>query len=548
MTTTAGGWSAITASVRGASHERSGKPNQDAVRVVQAGGSVPGLVAAVCDGHGGNRYVRSDVGSRLGAETACELGKRALKDLGTAPGSEAVSAYLLNELAPAIVERWRDQVLRHVADAPFTAEEAQAAGGVVLDDDPHISYGCTLVLAVASKEWVGLLQIGDGDAVVVNGAVATEPVPGDERLVGGETTSLCLPGAAGDARAAVLSAPLPETVMLSSDGYANSFASPTWFQDAGLDMRDQLARNGLDGVESRLAGWLADSAVAGGDDVSMALLHREGATAAPVSAAMPTTADKTVRAPAPPAATASSPPPQPAEGRSFGVVPLAVALVAGLLVGVLGGWVVGGGSGESATPSTVPTTVTTASTTTAPSAPTTPNVDLREGDVVLTFLPIPPIGSDTGQAGTQPQLLSGGSVIIVNTLRPNEPDPRRLSDASTAPAYPPEGWRFGDRSLDPTSNRQRRITGIVSYATYGDYVYGVTTGSTLNVYDRTGQPLPPGEDVKPIPAVSGSIGSPAPGGSTPPTASGGSTTSTKPGASTPSTDAPKTTNSSPGGD
>ncbi|HEY4609378.1 MAG TPA: protein phosphatase 2C domain-containing protein, partial [Ilumatobacteraceae bacterium] len=65
MTTTAGRWAAVTASVRGASHERNGKPNQDAVRVVQAKGSTPGLVAAVCDGHGGDRYVRSDVGSRL---------------------------------------------------------------------------------------------------------------------------------------------------------------------------------------------------------------------------------------------------------------------------------------------------------------------------------------------------------------------------------------------------------------------------------------------------------------------------------------------------
>ena len=64
VTTTSGRWAAATASVRGASHERDGKPNQDAVRVVQVVGKTAGLVAAVCDGHGGNRYVRSDVGAR----------------------------------------------------------------------------------------------------------------------------------------------------------------------------------------------------------------------------------------------------------------------------------------------------------------------------------------------------------------------------------------------------------------------------------------------------------------------------------------------------
>jgi hypothetical protein len=122
-----------------------------------------------------------------------------------------------------------------------------------------------------------LLQIGDGDVTVVREARAESPVPGDDRLVGGETTSLCLPTAAADARVCVLVDPLPDTLILTSDGYANSFASPTWRTDAGIDLRHQILRIGLDGVR-RLLAWLPTRR-RGGDDVSMALVQRADAPA-----------------------------------------------------------------------------------------------------------------------------------------------------------------------------------------------------------------------------------------------------------------------------
>ena len=273
MTARAGAWEAATASVRGSSHERNGMPNQDAVRIVPIDGRTPGLVAAVCDGHGGDRYVRSDIGSELGVQVACDVAKNLIEVYGAESNLAAVRARLQGAVVTTIVDRWRECVLADVRNRPFTRDELIGAG-VSSDAEAVISYGCTLVLAALGPSWVALLQIGDGDATIVRQHHAESPIPGDDRLIGDETTSLCLPTAVADARVAVLGEPVPETIILTSDGYANSFASETWRTDVGLDFQNHIKRIGIAGVESHLSEWLAESALAAGDDVTMALMQR----------------------------------------------------------------------------------------------------------------------------------------------------------------------------------------------------------------------------------------------------------------------------------
>jgi Protein phosphatase 2C len=431
VTAGAGGWVAATASVRGASHERTGKPNQDAVRVVQVDGPNPGLVAAVCDGHGGERYVRSDVGSRLGVEVACSVARRMLETVGEQPKLAAVEAHLTGTVAPAIVDRWRERVLAEVERHPFTDEERTRAGSP-LDADPFVSYGCTLVLAVLARSWVGLLQIGDGDATVVRDAHAESPIPGDDRLIGGETTSLCLPTAVADARVAALGLPLPETLILTSDGYANSFASTTWRTDVGLDLQDHIRRIGMDGVETRLPGWLADSAVAAGDDVSMALLHRRVGQQSE-RAAVAAVGD----------ARQSGGPPASRErrhGRSLAIAGLAI------VVGVVGGWALAQSVDDEASPDIISASATTdvapASTiappvvvtqTSEPSADSTPEGDSpppatpTRTATVLTLADSDQVVPLTGE--------SGGAILVFD---PNDPTPRARLVA----------WVTGNRALD----------------------------------------------------------------------------------------------------
>lgn len=273
MTTRSGAWTAVVASELGSSHERNNLPNQDAVRVVASRGPTIGLVSAVCDGHGGDRYVRSDVGSRIGVAAACAAGLQTLDVLVGSPQPSDIARHLAGPLTESIVTAWQQAVHADVAARDFTAEEVDRAG-VALADEPLIAYGCTLVLAVVAEHWIGIVQIGDGDVTTVADSDVHAPVPTDARLVGGETTSLCLPSAVADARTCVLIEPLPEALILTTDGYANSFASPDWRTSAGLDLRHHAATLGMDTIEALLPGWLAESAAVGGDDVSMAFITR----------------------------------------------------------------------------------------------------------------------------------------------------------------------------------------------------------------------------------------------------------------------------------
>ena len=254
-------------------HDRDGRPNQDAVgsrRIADAGGDV--VVAAVADGHGGERYVRSNVGSRFAVDVTCDEAARVLAGHGRS------LAGIGPVLARSIVIAWREAVLGHLAEHPLDEDEERVSGARE-GGDPVIAYGATLLMALASRTEMVLLQLGDGDIVVAtaDGRVL-QPIPGDDRLVGGQTTSLCLPQAMDDVRTAMIGPEeRPVLVLLSSDGYGNSFADKDWATGVALDMVAVLERDGSERVGAELPRWLRESAVAGGDDVTVALLTRRGA-------------------------------------------------------------------------------------------------------------------------------------------------------------------------------------------------------------------------------------------------------------------------------
>ena len=287
----ANAWRVIGRSVRGASHVRSGLENQDAIGWLPEDGG-PRVVMSVADGHGSAKSFRSATGARFAVAASNELAAELLT-----PGGSSELSWIkdrLEEDAPRrIVRQWRAMVDQDLESAPFTEGELDALrekdGQHALDlveKDPYLAYGSTLVTAVATESFMAFWQIGDGDVVTVSVAGgASRPLPADERLIANETTSLCSADAWRLFRVGVFGTPVP-VIMISTDGFANSFLDDDGFFQFGSDVLRMLAENGPDSVGDQLDGWLSQMTRQGsGDDISLAVACMPGALPDAVPAA-----------------------------------------------------------------------------------------------------------------------------------------------------------------------------------------------------------------------------------------------------------------------
>jgi len=310
-------WQVIGCTVRGASHVQKGIENQDHIRWEAHQGRV---ILAVADGHGSARSFRSATGSRFAVDVSLDIASDLLK---AAPAEAAVTAaqvraaagraaqggtaldspadhrevdrflsfvkdQLETDIPRRIVYSWTRLVAEDLARNPFTDTELarladrDGRGTSLLERNGHLAYGSTLVTVIAMESFVVFWQIGDGDVVTVSSAGEVgRPVPGDSRLVANETTSLCSSDAARLFRFAVLGTPTP-LIMLSTDGFANSFRDDAGFFKFGSDLRDLIVADGLGKVNASLPDWLAEITARGsGDDVSLGIVCRPAALVPP---------------------------------------------------------------------------------------------------------------------------------------------------------------------------------------------------------------------------------------------------------------------------
>lgn len=269
-------WCAITETVRGATHLKSGLPNQDAIAVKRTDA---GIVIAISDGHGSARYVRSDVGAKLAVDVAVEE----LSPLLKRTNSQRTSASELeNRLAQVLVRKWDRAVLSHLAESPLSVDERVKAGASAGDD--RLSYGATLIAIVATSTFMLYLQLGDGDIIVVDqSGNVSRPLSKDPALIGNETTSLSSPEAWNRMQINIRSLDRdnrpeqPAVILAATDGYANCFKDEAAFLQAGKDYYDLLSQpSGVTAIQKHVHTWLREASDNfSGDDISLALLSAQ---------------------------------------------------------------------------------------------------------------------------------------------------------------------------------------------------------------------------------------------------------------------------------
>jgi hypothetical protein len=171
-------------------------------------------------------------------------------------------------LPRGLVRKWSEAVAEHLKSDPLSPDSLEA--------ESVVAYGATLLVVAVTERFVLYLQLGDGEILTVSeSGEVVRPLAKDERLFGNETTSLCTPEAWRDFRVGFqsLAQSRPALILLSTDGYPNSFRDEAGFMKVGSDILQMIRENGLASVKDHLEGWLRDSTRAGsGDDVTLGIL------------------------------------------------------------------------------------------------------------------------------------------------------------------------------------------------------------------------------------------------------------------------------------
>jgi len=282
-------WTALSASVRGASHEEGGYGNQDAVRLKNPSGADDVLLLAVSDGHGSPRSFRSDRGAAMAAECALRELRRFIRRLGPDAPLRRVRNQAMTRWPTAVVAAWKSAVRADVAARPFTPMDFAAypepppvlKPGEELPVTAYLAYGATLIAVAITRRYILYSQLGDGDILNVHAnGVVSRPLPRQHEFMANQTVSLCSRDAPLDFQIRVDSTrgPMPALIMLSTDGYANCFGNDEGFYKVGADFLSYMRKEGVGFVREKLEEWLRQSSHDGsGDDITVGLAARASA-------------------------------------------------------------------------------------------------------------------------------------------------------------------------------------------------------------------------------------------------------------------------------
>lgn len=228
----------------------------------------------VADGHGGKRYIHSDVGSRLACELSLNLVAEQLGQRGSV-GPDAAQRWQewLEEAFPkALHQRWKAAVETH------WYKQSTKRGTSETTYSP-LSYGTTIALVMMTPTWWAHTGLGDWDLVRIgsNGEVKLVNEEQEEEQNGGESTySLCLNNAPRHfaARTAVHLITEQEpafSLLLSTDGVRKSCSTDADFFAIASYLCEEKKQPEANPTNQLNADLDRISSQGSGDDVSIAI-------------------------------------------------------------------------------------------------------------------------------------------------------------------------------------------------------------------------------------------------------------------------------------
>lgn len=279
-------WKVFGRSIQGASHIRQRIPNQDAIMWFPREGVGESIILAVSDGHGSSKSFFSQKGSDLAVKTSVNV----LRDYGIAKDIDhnlsSLNRIAKEHLPQDLVYKWKRAVDDHRWNNPrysyelnmLEHNEGYSAKHAVLENR-YLAYGATLLSVLVAEQFILYIQLGDGDILTVSETGEIDrPFKMDNRLIGDETTSLCSDHVWLDTKVKFqpIHKEFPTLILLSTDGYSNSFKDDKSFIQVGFDIWELITSEGFNTIEENLYDWLFEASSSGsGDDITLGIMYRD---------------------------------------------------------------------------------------------------------------------------------------------------------------------------------------------------------------------------------------------------------------------------------
>lgn len=290
---------ALNFSCQGESHIATGKVCQDYSysKVYENGNSI----ALVCDGHGGKRYFRSDIGAKIAAEVTernvqiflDEVGHNLITDKAFTQ-EETISGQIdrqdfdkqsaveiaFRQLFASIISGWNSKVLEHASLNPIKDEEKKDLEPKWIEDfNIGVSlekvYGCTLIVYASTPNYWIAFQIGDGKCFAFDqNGQWSEPIPWDERCFLNKTTSICDSSAIDEFRYCYQGdGVFPIAMILGSDGIDDSFGAEENQANFYVQILKSLVKSGIADTLHEIETTLPQlSKIGSQDDMSVSMV------------------------------------------------------------------------------------------------------------------------------------------------------------------------------------------------------------------------------------------------------------------------------------
>ena len=261
----------FTKSEIGYSHVNTGKRCQD---FSASYNDEERTIVTACDGHGGNVYIRSHLGSKFASNAVIDV----LREIEKNAFHKAKKKAVIENIRLNVLCRWNTLVEGHLAKNPLRMSEISELTNderLSLRKNPTKAYGTTLNAAMILGTKLICVSIGDGGCFLVKGGIVTPAFAEDEdEPVANITYSLCQDDAFSHLLVSVHELSAYDGAVVCTDGMINPYQNLSNFS-TGL-IAPAIATLSV-GKNKSLEAFVSEvgTKLGTGDDVSLGIVVKD---------------------------------------------------------------------------------------------------------------------------------------------------------------------------------------------------------------------------------------------------------------------------------